>query len=74
MSDTSSANTSGANTSGANTSGDEIYEDGGVPADADFNPEAGEVTQSLPGGSKLDEGEEDGLSEEDVRPDGTALP
>ena len=69
MSDTSSANTSGAN-----TSGDEIYEDGGVPADADFNPEAGEVTQSLPGGSKLDEGEEEGLSEEDVRPDGTALP
>jgi len=53
---------------------DEIYEDGGVPADADLNPEAGEVTQSLPGGSRLDEGEDAGMSEEDVRPDGTALP
>lgn len=53
---------------------DDIYEDGGVPADADLNPEAGEVTQSLPGGSRLDEGEDEGLSEEEVRPDGTALP
>jgi len=63
-----------SDTSSANNDGDEIYEDGGVPADADFNPEGGEVTQSLPGGSRLDEGEEDGLSEEAVRPDGTALP
>jgi len=53
---------------------DDIYEDGGVPADADLNPEAGEVAQSLPGGSRLDEGEDEGLSEEEVRPDGTALP
>jgi hypothetical protein len=60
--------------SDTSNNGDEIYEDGGVPADADLNPEAGEVTQSLPGGSKLDEGEEDGLSEEEVRPHGTALP
>jgi hypothetical protein len=53
---------------------EEIYEDGGVPADADLNPEAGAVTESLPGGSRLDEGEDEGLSEEEVRPDGTALP
>ena len=53
---------------------DDIYEDGGVPADADLNPEGGEVTEALPGGSRLDEGEDEGLSEEDVRPDATALP
>jgi len=53
---------------------DDIYEDGGVPADADLNPEGGEVTEALPGGGRLDEGEDEGLSEEDVRPDATALP
>jgi hypothetical protein len=54
---------------------DEIYEDGGIPADADFNPEGGEVTEALPGGSRLDEGEDDGLTEDEVRPDsGSALP
>ena len=51
-----------------------IYEDGGVPADADFNPEAGEVTESLPGGSRLDEGETDGLDDDEVRPGGVAFP
>jgi hypothetical protein len=54
--------------------GDEIYEDGGVPADADLNPEASTVTDALPGGSRLDEGEDDGLDKDDVEPDGTALP
>ena len=54
---------------------DPIYEDGGVPADADLNPEGGEVTEALPGGSRLNEGEDDGLTEDEVRPDaGSALP
>jgi hypothetical protein len=50
------------------------YEDGEVPADADFNPEIGEVVEALPGGGRLDEGEDEGLTREQVEPDGTALP
>ena len=65
MSDTS-------NTDSSDT--DSIYEDGGVPADADLNPEGGEVTEALPGGGRLNEGEDDGLTDEQVEPDGTALP
>ena len=54
---------------------DSIYEDGGVPADADLNPEGGEVAEALPGGARLNEGVDDGLSEDDVQPDaGSALP
>jgi hypothetical protein len=50
------------------------YEDGGVPADADLNPEVASVVDALPGSGRLDEGEDDGLTPEQVEPDGTALP
>ena len=59
----------------SDTSNDEaIYKDGGVPADADLNPEGSDVAASLPGGSRLDEGEDDGLSADDVKPSGGVLP
>lgn len=49
------------------------YDDGGVPADADLNPEGGDVADVLPGGSRLDEGEDDpGLDARDIRPGGDA--
>jgi hypothetical protein len=47
------------------------YQDGGIPADADFNPEAGEVASALPGGSRLDEAEDDpDVDSSDIRPGG----
>jgi hypothetical protein len=47
------------------------YEDGGVPADADFNPEGGEVVEALPGAGRLDEAEDEpGVDSDDIRPSG----
>ena len=63
-----------SDTSNNTNDGDEILENGEVPADADLNPDGGDVAAMLPGGSRLDEGEDDGLNKEEVRPDGTALP
>ena len=47
------------------------YEDGGVPADADLNPEGGEVVSALPGAGRLDEAEDDpDVDSDDIRPSG----
>ena len=49
------------------------YDDGSVPRDADFQPDSDDVTQLLPGGGRLDEGEENPrLDEDDIRPSGGA--
>ena len=49
------------------------YDDGSVPADADLNPDGGDVAGLLPGGSRLDEGEaEPDLNARDIRPGGDA--
>ena len=55
------------------------YQDGEVPADADISDtevDSEEVGDLLPGGSRLNEGEDDpGLDSHDVQPDGgTATP
>jgi len=49
------------------------YDDGSVPADADLNPDGGDVTEVLPGGGRLDEGEDEpDLNARDIRPGGDA--
>lgn len=51
------------------------YGDGEVPADADLNPEGGDIVDALPGSGRLDEAEDDpDVDAADIEPDGTALP
>lgn len=74
----SGAQTDGSAVSDAENTRDP-YTDGEVPADADISDtsvSAEEVGDLLPGGSRLDEGEDDpGLDSDDVRPaSGTATP
>jgi hypothetical protein len=51
------------------------YQDGTVPEDADFQPDGSDVASALPGGSRLDEGEDDpGLDADDIRPSSGTAP